>query len=491
MKKTLFILLLLVACFTGNAQELSFADPLGSHMVIQQNKPFKVWGKAKPNAKVTVFADWLQSPVEVKADDAGSFLAIVSVPEIAKGDFTEHQLIIESNGEKQSLTDILIGEVWICSGQSNMQFGMDEVINSAEEVSKANFPNIRLFYAGLNFSNEPIENVDGEWKVCNTESVYKFSAVGYYFGKELFEELNVPVGIVFTGIGASAAQAYVPKAVLAADDLLNDKYLQPYLRSSKSKEVIDGGFSFEKVIMPFLLYNALIHPFKNLSISGFCWYQGESNRNERTAYTHLMHTMISSWREAFAQGDLPFYFVQIAPYFYDIEDPKRAEFAFFREAQEKISSVANTEMVVTMDVGNAIDLHPKNKKPIGIRLGKTALNRHYGLQNISYEGPIFDSVDFNGAKALLSFKPSSVKSGLKTNDGQPPKFFQLAGEDQIFYEAEAKIVSNKIQLSSSEVSKPVAVRYAFTNYPVTNLENGEGIPAVPFRTDDWQEPPVK
>ncbi|GGF24357.1 sialate O-acetylesterase [Echinicola rosea] len=477
----------LISAFTY-AQDLSFADPLGNHMVVQQNKPFKVWGNAQPGAIVRITADWASSPVEVVADPYGRFMGILPVPKAKRGDFSPHWLRLDSNETTVQLEDVLIGDVWICSGQSNMQFGMDEVVNAEKEIKKANHPNLRLFYAGLNFSNVPIDNVNGEWKSCDSTSVRKFSAVAYYFGSKLHEDLNIPVGVVFTGIGASAAQAYVPRRVLAADPLLDKEYLQPYLQSDRSKEKIDGGFSFEKVTRPYLLYNAIVHPFKNLSVSGFCWYQGESNRHERESYTLLTQAMIKSWRAAFAQGELPFYLVQVAPFFYDLEDPKLADYAFFREAQEAVTALANTEMVVTMDVGEAKDLHPKNKKPIGLRLARTALNRHYGRLEVDYQGPQFRDVKFEKGKALVSFEPESVKSGLQTNDGMPPRFFQVAGADQVFYPAKAVIKGNRILLSSKEVKRPVAVRYAFTNYPVTNLENKEGIPAVPFRTDNWQEP---
>ncbi len=465
---------------------LKFADPLTANMVVQQNQPFTVWGTAKPGATVKITADWT-SPVTVLADNKGAFKGIIPVIKVSKGDYAKHTVSISSGKEKAELTNVLIGEVWICSGQSNMQFGMKEVPNAAAELAQANNPNIRLFSTGLNFSDTPINTVSGTWKACTPETAKEFSAVGYYFGALLQKELDVPVGLLFTGIGASAAQAYVPKDVLANNPLLNEAYLQPYLSSEKSKEVINGGFSFEKVTRPYLLYNALIHPFTNLSIKGVVWYQGEANHTERENYTQLMYAMIGAWRDAFKQGNFPFYYVQVAPYYQDIEDPAAYGDAFFREAQGKISNLNNTEMVVTMDVGEAKDLHPKNKKPIGVRLAKTALNRTYVRLNQDYKGPTFDYVEFRGAKAIVNFYPETVKSGLQTNDGKAPKYFQLAGVDQQFYDAEAVIDGEKVVLASLKVTQPVAVRYAFTNYPVTNFENKEKIPAVPFRSDNWKE----
>ena len=493
---TLFILVLVsisTRSYSQNTQvALRFADPLTNNMVIQQNKPFKVWGKAPKNDVVRIEADWLQGPVSVRANEEGNFMGIISVPKIEPGDYSKHQLSISTEkGETVTLQNLLIGEVWFCGGQSNMQSPVSETLGGKEELTKANNSNIRLFNAALNFSNTPLNEIKGEWVECTPQSVEKFSAVGYYFAKELQTRLNVPVGVIFSGIGASAAQAYVPKEVLALDKMLDSVYLQPYLRSDKSKEVIDGGFSFEKVTRPFLLYNAMIHPFVNLSIKGFCWYQGESNRNERESYTHLMHTLIKSWRTEFGQGELPFYYVQVAPFFWDQENPDLADYAFFREAQEKISKVGSTGMVITMDVGEAKDLHPKNKKPTGIRLALTALHTTYSDLTVVYQGPKVKCVEFNKAVATVSYLPESIEGGLKTNDNSSPKFFSLAGDDGKFYPANATIKGNMIRVTSSKVKHPVALRYAFTNYPVTNLENGAGLPALPFKTDSWPEQKIK
>lgn len=469
------------------AKRLKLASVLQSNMVVQQNKPFKVWGYAPAGETVSIVTDWMKTPIKVIADANKKFGGIIPVPSIKSGDFSKHQLTVATANESIILNNLLIGETWICSGQSNMQFSMHETIDSAIEVPASNYPNIRLFSAGLNFSNDPIDSIKGEWKECSPATVRNFSAVAYHFGHELYQALNVPVGIIFTGIGASAAQAYMPQDVLATDPLLDSVYLQPYLKSPKSKEPMNGGFSFEKVTRPFLLYNAVIHPFTNLSVKGFTWYQGESNRTERETYTRLTQAMIESWRKNFGQGNLPFYYVQVAPFWYDKGDSTLTDYAFFREAQENISTLSNTAMVVTMDVGEARNLHPKNKKPIGVRLAKTALNRDYGMLNISYKGPHYDYVSFEKNKAIIHFQPETVASGLMTNDGNVPKYFFVAGADKVFYPTTAKIIGDIIEVTSSKVRKPAAVRYAFTNFPVTNLQNKEGFPAVPFRTDNWQE----
>lgn len=485
-----FLCFAVVSGCTIQAQEkrkLQLSPVLQSNMVVQQNKPFQVWGWAPAGETVSIQADWIKTPVKVVAQSDNKFLGIIPVPSVSRGDFSKHRLTVSGGEESVTLDNLLIGETWICSGQSNMQFKLRETIDSAKEVTAANYPNIRLFSGGLNFSNDPIDSISGIWQECSPETVKNFSAVAYHFGRELYQTLNLPIGIIFTGIGASAAQAYVPKEVLAADTMLNRVYLQPYLTSAKSKEKMNGGFSFEKVTRPFLLYNAIIHPFTQLSIKGFTWYQGESNRMERESYTKLTQALIQSWRTAFGQGDLPFYLVQVAPFWYDKPDSTLADYAYFREAQEAVTTLSNTALVVTMDVGESKDLHPKNKKPIGVRLAKTALNRTYGMLNVSYQGPHYQHMVFGEGKAIIHFHPSTVASGLATVDRSAPKHFTVAGTDKVFHPATARIVGKTIQVISPKVKKPVAVRYAFTNFPVTNLQNGEGIPATPFRTDNWIE----
>ncbi|GAA4808623.1 sialate O-acetylesterase [Olivibacter ginsenosidimutans] len=456
-------------------------------MVIQQNKAFRVWGYADPGTAVRVTADWFAGEVVVRANDTREFLALIDVPAIQAGDFKQHWLTVRSERDEIILDSLLIGDVWLCSGQSNMQFSLKEDQHAAADLPQANQEYLRLFSAGLNFSNEPIDSVSGEWKVCDSTTAKDFSAVAYYMGKKLLDSLHYPIGLIFTGIGASAGQAYVPRSVLASDSLLRVTYLQPYLDSPKSKEKIDGGFSFEKVTRPYLLYNALIHPFVNLSITGFTWYQGESNHLERMPYTRLTQAMIKAWRAAFSQGQLPFYYVLIAPYDHEKRDSTLTEDAFFREAQERIATLNNTAMVVSVDIGGSDNLHPTNKKPLGERLALTALNRTYGRLHVAYEGPRLQCVTYQGNRASVHYMPMSLAGGLRTADNRSPAFFYVAGKDRVFHPAVSVIRGNTIELSSKQVKHPVAVRYAFFNYPETNLQNGAGLPALPFRTDSWPE----
>ncbi|RYY31740.1 MAG: sialate O-acetylesterase, partial [Sphingobacteriaceae bacterium] len=360
--------------------------------------------------------------------------------------------------------------------------------NWENEVPKANFPNIRLFYTDLNFKAQPFDEVKGKWQLCTPETAGRFSAVAYYFASEIHKNTKLPVGVVLSTIGASTAQAWTNRKIMEADTVLYNKYLREYDNSPKSKEVIDGGFSFEKVTRPTLLYNAMIHPLAGLSIKGFIWYQGEFNRNDKNKYTRLLTAMIKGWRNDFGQGDLPFYLVQVPSFYWNNEDPKAFDYAVFREAQANVRKLKNTEMVVTTDDPDAPrNLHPRRKKPIGLRLAKIALNKDYGFKNVQYLGPQLKKVKIDGSKVIVSFKGKSLDGGLATADKKAPAEFFIAAEDGVFYPAKAVINGDNVVLTSPKVAKPVAARYAFTNTAITNFINKAGLPAEPFRTDNWAD----
>lgn len=467
---------------------LSVTSPLQSNMVVQQNKAFKVWGHMQAGKTVSVKADWLSNAVVVVADKSNNYMAIIDVPAIQKGDFTKHQLTVASQDQQIVLSNLLIGDVWFCSGQSNMAFAVRELADPEKVMAAANYPNIRLLGVKFNFRTEPIENITGSWAECSAASVKDFSAIGYFYAVELQKQLNIPIGVIYSGVGGSVTQAYVAQDILEKDPVLNEAYLQPFYKKDSYIKNTLNKFDWGTTSYPYLIYNAMIYPFFNLSVKGFLWYQGESNREQRDKYLRLNYSLIESWRKNFGQGNLPFYYVQVAPYSYDKMDATLNDYAFFREEQEKISRLSNTAMAVTMDIGDPKNIHPKNKQPVADRLARIAFNRSYNMLDIAYQGPHFDYAEFSKNRAVVHFEPASVAGGLKTNDGQAPKYFFMAGEDQVFYPAEASISGDNILLSCKKVKKPVAVRYAFTNYPITNFENGEGLPAVPFRTDSWKEP---
>ncbi|MEO6148934.1 MAG: sialate O-acetylesterase [Mucilaginibacter sp.] len=485
--------------FAGTLQAdttgLSVANIFQSNMVVQQNKPYTIWGKAAPGTKIIVKADWATKQAEAVTDTGGRWQASVKVPKAIPGNFTPHTLVITTGIKTVTLTNILIGEVWVASGQSNMQYSLkgeegkqNGVVDWQHEVPKANFPNIRLFYTNLNFGAKPYDYVKGKWVMCTPETAGSFSAVAYYFASEIYRNTKLPVGIILSTIGASTGQAWTSRKVLESDTVLYNKYLKGYDESPKSKEVINAGFSFEKVTRPTLLYNAMIAPLAGLSIKGFIWYQGEFNRNDKNKYTRLLTAMIKGWRSDFCQGDLSFYLVQVPSYFWANEDPAAFDYAVFREAQANVRKLKNTEMVVTTDdPGAPRNLHPRQKKPIGLRLARIALNKDYKQKNIQYLGPQLKKIKVDGSKIIVSYQSRSLDGGLTTVDNKAPREFFIAGADRVFYEAKAAIDGNRVILTSDKVAAPVAVRYGFTNTAITNFQNKAGLPAEPFRTDGWAD----
>lgn len=469
------------------------ANLFQSNMIIQQQKPYAIWGNAAAGSIVTIKADWTDKVITVAADSLNYWKGEIPVPKARPGDFTAHTLTVSSNGKTVALTNLLIGDVWLASGQSNMQFGMqgeegkgNGVVNYKEEIAAANYPNIRWLYVDLNFKAQPYDQVTGKWVLCSPQTVGRFSGVAYYFARDLYQHLNIPIGIVLSNIGASTGQAWTSRIELQSDTALNNKYLKPYDDSPRSKEVITSGFSWDKVTRPTLLYNAMIHPLAGLSIKGIIWYQGEFNHTDKGKYTLLEQHMIKGWRDDFGQGDLPFYFVQMPSFYWNNPDPKAFDYAEFREAQANILKVVpNTGMAITLDDNVPMILHPRNKKPVGERLAQIALNQTYHQKNIPYLGPQFSKMKIKGSEVKIYYKKETLGGGLVTRDTLAPRQFFVAGADSVFHAATAKIDGDNIILKSDSVANPVAVRFAYTNMAVVNLFNKAGLPAEPFRTDNW------
>ncbi|MEP7317334.1 MAG: sialate O-acetylesterase [Panacibacter sp.] len=480
----------------NNKTVFAVSNLLQNDMVIQQGKPMKVWGTANAGDEIMVLADWMKTAKIIHAGSKNEWLTEIKVPPAKEGDFEPHTISVIHDHDTITLENILIGEVWLCGGQSNMDMELKPflpwlqgVINYESEIAKADHQAIRLLDIKTEFKAEPVSTCKGTWKICNPTNAADFSAVAYYFALELLNKLKVPVGLVVSSVGGSSCQIWTSRETLAADPLLKAKYLYPYDTSRASKEPLDSIITFEKVVRPSLFYNAMIYPLKNISIRGFLWYQGESNKEDKEMYTRLNIAMIKNWRNLFQQGDLPFYYVQVAPYNWQQNDSTAFNYAIFREAQQAILKEKNTGIASTMDIGDADDIHPRNKKDVGIRLAENALAKTYGLKNIAYKGPQYNDFKMSNDTCIVSFERESIGAGLTTSDHQMPKHFFVAGADKIFHAAIAKIINNKVRLFSPEVRNPVAVRYAFTNYPITNFCNKNGLPAMPFRTDKWDELP--
>ncbi|HEX2534270.1 MAG TPA: sialate O-acetylesterase [Chitinophagaceae bacterium] len=491
MNWTKLLLLFLACCCTQllrAADAFSLANTLQSGMVVQQGKPLAVWGKASPGTRLKVHGSWSGKGSEAVTGKDGTWMVEVPVPAAKPGVYTRHTLRISSGTTEKVLQNILIGEVWLCSGQSNMDMELKPFLpwllgtdHYRMEIENAGYPEIRLFNVRTDFKAVPQEDCGGSWYVCSPATAPGFSAVAYFFARQVFLKKRIPVGLVVSSVGGSSGEAWVSRDTLAADPVLFQKYLHPYDTGSRSKEALDSVVTFEKVVRPTLFYNAMIHPLKRLQFTGALWYQGESNRFDSSLYTRLCASLVRNWRALFRQAQLPFYYVQVAPYNWGSPDATQYEYALLREAQAKIREVVPfTEMVVTMDIADPADIHPRNKQEVGYRLSRIAIAQVYGEPNTLFKGPEFAGYKKEGA--LMKVRFDHTGSGLVTNDGLPPRHFYLAGSDGVFHAALARIEGDEVWLQSEKVPDPVAVRYAFTNAPITNLENKEGFPAVPFRS---------
>lgn len=484
------ILLFLMIQLPVHGQSFKLGNHLQSNMVVQQNKPLKLWGDAQPGAKIEARADWLAGWHSATADTKGEWEISLPVPSAIPGTPTPYTINLRSGAAEITLTNILIGDVWLCSGQSNMDMQLKPFLpwllgtmHYQQEIANAFYPHIRLFDLETDFSATPMRDGKGNWSVCSPQTVGDYSAVAYFFARDIYLQKRIPVGLVVTSIGASTAEAWTSRDTLSADAALNKKYLYPYDTSARSKEKLDATVTFDKVARPTLLYNSMVYPLRNVSLSGILWYQGESNRHDGAMYTRLLSAMIRNWRNLLKQGDLPFYYVQVAPYTWQEDNPLAFEYAELREAQGNVRQhVPATEMVLTMDISDPLDIHPRNKQDVGHRLAQVALAKQYGFNNLVYKGPEYRSVSTVKDTLVVHFKAEGLGSGLGTNDGQAPRHFFVAGKDKRFHPAVALIRNNEVWLYSDKVKKPEAVRYAFTNYPVTNFGNIEGFPTVPFRS---------
>ena len=460
--------LLFVSCLLtlGVAAKVTLPSVIDHHMVLQRETQVPLWGETRSHQKVTITTSWNNWVYTVKADAQGAWKVKVQTPK-AGGPFQIHF----NDGELLVLTDILIGEVWVCAGQSNMEmpvqgFRNQPVLHSNEILLDADNGQIRLFQLERAASMKPQPNGKAVlWQESNAESVRGFSAVGYQFAKILQEKLGVPIGIIGTYWGGTKIEAW-----------MNRKSLQPFQDISVPADTVGTGKN-----TPTALYNAMVHPLVGFGIRGMIWYQGEQNRMNPHQYDQLMLSMVNSWRNLWNQGEWPFYFVQIAPFGYK---DKLGPAAPIREAQEKAARLLpNSGMVVSMDVGEEANIHPANKTAISRRLAYWALAKTYHKKGIAFASPTFKSMEVKD-NGTIAIKFDHAPLGL-TSHGKALSAFEVAGADQQFYPAKARITGDGVWVSSDQVKKPVAVRYAYKDWVIGDLFNTSGLPVVPFRTDNW------
>jgi sialate O-acetylesterase len=472
MSSKLFILsAFLVSVFLLNA-EIKVASVLGDNMVLQRNSEVKLWGKAKPSEKLSITTSWNKTKTNVICNNKGNWLVKVNTTE-GGGPYT---ITIASNKEKVDIKNILLGEVWLCSGQSNMEMPINGISNSPINNSMdlildaVEDNNIRMITIEKKSINIPQDSCKGKWIVASSKTVGDFSALGYLYAKELQKRLKVPVGMINSSWGGTQIEAWMDSASIS-------KFPDALARKSRPNIITKA----------FHLFNGMISPVLNYTIKGAIWFQGESSRSDYKDYASLMIGLVDGWRKDFGLGQFPFYYVQITPYWYDDSNKKGIISALFREAQLKASlAIPNCGMVSTMDIGEEKNIHAAEKLTIAKRLSYWALSQTYGFAGIACQNTVFKSMTIQDSTIVISF--DNIGRGL-TTFGKEIDNVEVAGNDKVFYPAKASIVNRQLKAWSSKVPNPVAVRYAFCNFPQGKgiLYNVAGLPLPSFRSDDWDK----
>ena len=511
--------LLAVGALTQSARaEVRLPKVFSSHMVLQQGKPVIVWGWAQPEEQVTVEIGSARQ--QVKANATGEWKATLPAMK-AGGPYT----VTVSSSNRIQFEDVMIGEVWLCSGQSNMEMGIGVCRDGKAEIAAANFPGIRLLKVGKSWKPEPQTNIEGTWKVCTPESVAEggwggFSACAYYFGRELHKKLGVTIGLIDSSWGGTRIESWTPPEGFAQVPALKREYelvelgdprtavhqerLEQVLKQTEQWLAEARQALSKRSLVPTMpvypaellpphdlqqataLYNGQIHPLCPFALRGAIWYQGESNSTEGMLYADRMRALIEGWRKVWGEGSFPFYYVQIAPFNYGRDPEIIGE---FWEAQAAAMAVPNTGMAVITDIGDLKDIHPTNKQEVGRRLALWALAKDYGQKDTVCSGPTFKAMTIDGEKIRVTF--DNVADGLSSRDGKPLTWFEVIDTDEGgFVPAEAKIDGSAVVLSAPSVKHPVAMRFAWSMMAEPNLMNSAGLPATAFRAGivpkrDW------
>ena len=473
------------------------------NMVLQRDLPVKIWGWADPGQEVEVsFAG--QKVISKAGSDGRWTVSLAPLPANAE----PAEISISSGDKKISIKNVLVGEVWICSGQSNMEWVLASSQNAKEALAAANHPGIRHFKVKLTTSPKPQKDVAGEWLVCTPAGAINFTAVGYHFALQLHQKLNVPIGLINTSWGGTRIEPWTDPEGFTVSPKLKDisdliagadevhrtaqaaklDQIETWLKESRAaleKKSDLPAFParmpehpLNQADKPTAIYNAMVAPLVPYAFRGAIWYQGESNNGEGMLYYEKMRALISSWRNLWKQGDFPFLYVQLAPYRYGRPEALPGIW----EAQTAALSIPNTGMAVITDIGNVSDIHPRNKEEVGRRLSLWALAKTYRQEGIEYSGPLYKSKKLDGSRVILSFEHADA---LKSLDGKPLSWFTLAGADKSFVEAKAEISGDKVIVTSDAVTAPAEVRFGWNELAEPNLANGAGLPASPFRTDNW------
>ena len=471
MKRFLSSIMTLLIVFVISSKslygEVKLPAIFGNNMVLQQKTEASIWGIAAKNATVKVTTSWNSKSYSARTGSDGKWKLKISTPS-AGGPYE----VSISDGTTLKLNNVMIGEVWVCSGQSNMEMPMkgfqnQPVEGSNEAIATSSNPSIRLFTVKKASSLQPLDDFSGSWKNCEPENVSEFSATAYYFGLMLYKALNVPIGLINTSWGGTRIEPWMSEEGIKKFDFV--KLPEKNQQGTLSPQT------------PTVLYNAMISPMVGFGIKGAIWYQGESNRNEANQYLQLLPGMVDNWRSVWGVGDFAFYYVQIAPYDYGTTGLSSA---YLREVQLKASTVIpNIGMASIMDIGEKDCIHPSNKKAGSDRLAYLALTNTYGKSGFAASGPILKEMTVAGSVVKLTF--NNAVNGL-TSYGKELACFEVAGANKRFFPAKAFMIGGGITLFCPSVSEPVAVRYAFKDFIIGDLFNTEGLPASSFRTDTWE-----
>jgi sialate O-acetylesterase len=471
MKKIMqaFLSFLLVAIFVFPAgAEIKLPAVFSDNMVLQQQSQVTVWGWAKANSSVTVTCSWNKKSYSAKSNGNGYWKLKVQTPAAS---YTTYTLTV-SDGKPVSLKNVLIGEVWICSGQSNMEMPMkgffDQPVEGGPDAIAHSFNRgIRCFTVKQASKATPQDDCSGAWEIANAQTVPYFTATGYFFGRLLNQALDIPVGLIHTSWGGSRIEAWM------TPESLKDIPEKTIPATDADIKAQNGS--------PTVLYNGMLKPLVGYGIRGAIWYQGESNKDEPALYVKMFDKMVRAWRDIWGVGEFPFYYCQIAPYNYG----GGLNSGYIREAQAKGMLTPNTGMAVLMDAESPYCIHPPKKKDAGERMALWALARTYGMGKIHYRSPEVKSINIEGRVVIIDFDLFGSSTGLTTK-GKELRNFKVAGKDKRFHEAKAALMWNKVYVFSPHVSEPVAVRYCFDDTSATELFTVEGnLPVSSFRTDEW------
>ncbi|NMA73015.1 MAG: sialate O-acetylesterase [Bacteroidales bacterium] len=471
-KSTLWFVLFLLFAINLKA-ELKLPSIFSDNMLLQQDVDVKIWGWGSKGDSLTIEPSWTSKKYFVVVNNNSKWELKINTP---KASYESYRIIISSPTDKIVLNNILIGEVWLCTGQSNMEMPMKGFKNQPVEGSnldilKAQNKNLRLLTVKRTSKLKPQDDFIGSWSEASPEIVKDFSAVAYYFGELVQEILDVPVGLIVSSWGGSWIESWMSKEMLSGFNEVKIPLKETDIKVPNRTATT--------------LYNGMINPLVGYSIKGCLMYQGESNYDRAKTYSSLLQTMVKEWRELWGQGDFPFFYCQIAPYNNPPEAHGNFSGAYLREAQlQALDLIPNSGMAVLMDLGEENCIHPKNKKLVGERLALLALGQAYERKGFAYKSPTLKSYEIEDSKMVLSFNDAPM---WLTSYNKELSEFEIAGQDKVYYPAKANIKRSKVEVWSEKVPHPVAVRYAFKDFVVGDLFSTEGLPVSGFRTDDWNE----